>query len=171
MSVKKALDDFGEYVRKQSQANLKKEGKNVSGNLYNSIDYFTKESKNSFQLDILMDDYGKFVDKGVKGFSSSAKAPNSPFKFGTGTGKSGGLTKGINKWVRLRRFQFRNRENGQFMSYESTAFLVVRSVWHKGIETTNFLTTPFEEAFKRLPDDIVEAYSLEVDTLFKTSLI
>ena len=57
------------------------------------------------------------------------------------------------------------------MSYESTAFLVIRSVWNKGIETTNFLTTPFEEAFKRLPDDIVEAYSLEVDTLFKTSLI
>ena len=171
MSVKKALDEFGEYVRTQSQQNLKKEGKNVSGNLYNSIDYFTKESKNSFQLDILMDDYGKFVDKGVKGFSSSAKAPNSPFKFGSGSGKSGGLTKGINKWVRLRRFQFRNRQNGQFMSYESTAFLVVRSVWHKGIETTNFLTTPFEEAFKRLPDDIVEAYSLEVDTLFKTSLV
>ena len=73
MSVKKALDEFGEYVRTQSQANLKKEGKNVSGNLYNSIDYFTKESKNSFQLDILMDDYGKFVDKGVKASATRAR--------------------------------------------------------------------------------------------------
>jgi len=117
-----------------------------------------------------MEDYGEFVDKGVKGVSSSAKAPKSPFKFGTGTGKKGGLTKGIDGWVRRKRFQFKERGTGKFLSYESTAFLVRRSIWNKGIETTNFFTKPFERAFARLSDDVVEAYSLEVDDLLKFAL-
>jgi hypothetical protein len=36
-----------------------------------------------------MDDYGQFVDQGVKG-KVHQQSPNSPFKFGSGTGKKGG---------------------------------------------------------------------------------
>ena len=41
-------------------------------------------------LSFEMADYGKFKDRGVRGKSSSAKAPNSPYRFGTGSGKKGG---------------------------------------------------------------------------------
>lgn len=169
--LKEALDNFGKYVVQQSRSNLTKKDKNVSKGLYNSIKYDTKVSKNSFELTINMLDYGQFIDKGVKGFSSSAKAPTSPFKFGSGSGKKGGLTKGIDKWVRARRFQFKDRKTGKFLSYDSTAFLVRRSIWHKGIETTNFLTTPFNRAFKRLPDEVVEAYGLDVENLMRTTIV
>ena len=168
--LKDALDNFGKYVVQQSRTNLTKKDKNVSKGLYNSINYETKVSKNSFELTINMLDYGQFIDKGVKGFSSSAKAPTSPFKFGTGSGKKWGLTNGIDKWVRARRFQFKDRKTGKFLSYDSTAFLVRRSIWHKGIETTNFLTTPFERAFKRLPDEVVEAYGLDIENLMRTAI-
>lgn len=167
MSVKSELDRFGKYVVQQSRSNLSKSDKNDSKSLYNSIGYQLEVSPNSFSLSFTMEDYGEFVDKGVKGVSSSAKAPKSPFKFGTGTGKKGGLTKGIDGWVRRKRFQFKERGTGKFLSYESTAFLIRRSIWHKGIETTNFFTKPFERAFARLSDDVVEAYSLEVDDLLK----
>jgi hypothetical protein len=169
MSVKSELDRFGKYIVQQSRSNLTKAGKKDRGTLYKSISYEAKENKNSFELTISMADYGKFVDKGVKGVSSSAKAPNSPYKFGTGSGRKGGLTEGINGWVQRKRFQFKDKK-GRFLSYESTAFIVRRSIWFTGLRTTNFFERPFELAFKRLPDDLVEAYGLTIDNLLKTSL-
>jgi len=171
MSVKNALDDFGQYIVKQSRANLTRKGKKDTSSLYKSLDYDLKVSKNSFELTFLMEDYGKFVDKGVKGVSSSAKAPTSPFKFGSGTGQKGGLTNGIKGWTRRKRIQFKDRNTGKFLSYESTAFLIMRSIYQKGLETTNFFERPFELAFKRLPDELVEKYGLEVDKLLKNSLL
>jgi hypothetical protein len=169
MSVKSELDRFGKYIVQQSRSNLTKAGKKDRGTLYKSISYEAKENKNSFELTISMADHGKFVDKGVKGVSSSAKAPNSPYKFGTGSGRKGGLTEGINGWVQRKRFQFKDKK-GRFLSYESTAFIVRRSIWFTGLRTTNFFERPFELAFKRLPDDLVEAYGLTIDNLLKTSL-
>ena len=170
MSVEKALNDFGKYIVKQSRTNLTKKKKKDRGSLYNSINYDLKINKNSFELTFLMEDYGTFVDKGVRGVSSSAKAPNSPYKFGSGTGKKGGLTDGINGWVQRKRFQFRDNKTGKFMSYKQTSFLVMRSIWNKGLETTNFFERPFELAFQRLPDEVVEQYGLTLDKFLKTSL-
>jgi len=166
MSVKKALDDFGKYTVKQARTNLTKKKKNDTKGLYNSISYDLEVSKNSFSLSFSMDEYGKFIDKGVKGVSSSVKAPNSPYKFGTGTGKKGGLTSGVDGWVKRKRIQFADKKTGKFMSYKQTAYLIRNSIWNKGIETTNFFTKPFEDAFKRLPDTLINAFSLEVDNLF-----
>lgn len=166
MSVKQALDSFGKYTVKQARTNLTKSKKNDTKSLYNSISYDLEVSKNSFSLSFLMDDYGKFIDKGVKGVSSSAKAPNSPYKFGTGTGKKGGLTNGVDGWVQRKRIQFTDKKTGKFMSYKQTAYLIRNSIWNKGIETTNFFTKPFEAGFKRLPDDLLKAFGLEVDNLF-----
>jgi hypothetical protein len=165
MSVELELKKFGDYIKKQSRTNLTKKKKNDTKGLYNSIDYKLEVSKNSFSLSFVMDEHGKFIDKGVKGVSSSRKAPQSPYKFGTGTGKKGGLTNGIDNWVKRKRIQFKDRKSGRFMSYKSTAFLIRNSIWNKGLETTNFFTKPFEAAFKRLPDTLVEAFGLEVDNL------
>ena len=164
--VQKELDKFKRYVVQQSRSNLTKGDKNVNKKLYNSINGEAISSKNSLRLAFEMEDYGTFQDLGVKGKTSSAKAPNSPYKFGSGTGKKGGLTEGVNKWVRARRFQFRDRK-GKFLSFDSTAFLVTRSIYNKGIKPSFFFTKPFEKAFERLPDDIIEAYGLDVESLIK----
>lgn len=169
MSVKKELNSFGKYLVKQTRSNLTRKGKNNTSSLYKSLDYNVEVYKNSFTFEFLAEDYLTFVDKGVKGTKSSAKAPMSPYKFGSGTGVKGGLTNGINKWVRQKRIQFKSKK-GKFLSYESTAFIVRRSIWFTGLETTNVFTRPFELAFKRLPDDIVEAYALEVEDLLNTVL-
>jgi hypothetical protein len=168
--VKSYLDDFGKYIVQQSRTNLTKKGKKDTNELYKSIGYDLQASKNSFHLSFKMVDYGKFVDLGVKGVSSSAKAPNSPFKFGTGTGMKGGLTNGIDGWVKRKRIQFKNRGNGKFLSYDQTAFLIRNSVWNKGIRPTDFFSRPFELAFKKLPDELTEAYALEVDKFLKDTL-
>ena len=117
-----------------------------------------------------MEDYGKFQDLGVKGKSSSSKAPNSPFKFGSGTGQKGGLTRGIESWVTSRRFQFKDRTTGNFLSYKETAFLITRSIYQKGIKPKQFFTRPFEIAFAKLPDELVEAYGLDLELFLKQTI-
>ncbi|QGG54159.1 hypothetical protein [Lysinibacillus pakistanensis] len=82
----------------------------------------------------------------------------------------GGLTKGIDKWVRRKGIQFRDRKTGQYMSYNSTAFLITRSIYNKGIALSLFFTKPFENAFKRLPNEVVEKFGLEVDELIQHAL-
>ncbi len=164
--VKDILDAFGENVVNQAKKNLNKKD---TGALEKSISYTAKESKNSIEFSINMESYGVFVDKGVKGVTSSAKAPTSPFKFGTGTGKKGGLRTAIDGWVKRKKIQFRD-PNGKFMSYKSTASIITRSIWHKGLETTNFMTNAFESEFKELPDKIIETYGLVADKFLNTSL-
>ena len=169
MSVENELNKFGKFIVQQSRSNLSKAKKKDRGALYKSINYNLEVGKRSFALSFSMEDYGKFVDKGVKGASSSSKAPNSPYKFGTGSGRKGGLTDGINGWVKRKRFQFRDKK-GKFLSYESTAFIVRRSIWFTGLRTTNFFERPFELAFKKLPDELIKAYGLTVENLLKFSL-
>jgi hypothetical protein len=115
-------------------------------------------------------DYGAYQDLGVKGKNSSSKAPNSPFKFGSGTGKSGGLTKGIAKWVKQRRIQFKDRKTGKFLSYESTAFLITRGIYNKGMKPSMFFTRPFEAAYRNLPDELVKSFGLDVENLFNQQI-
>lgn len=173
MSVVDELDKFGRYVKQRSKANLTKKHKRDTSKLYEGINYKVTEQKDGALLQFTFgsaDDYWEFVDKGVKGKFKSAKAPLSPFKFGSGTGKKGGLTDGINGWVARKRLQFKDRRSGKFLSYKQTSFLNIRSVYNTGLETTNFFTKPFEQAFQRLPDDIYEAYGLEVEEQIKIAL-
>lgn len=173
MSVIEELEKFGKYVKQQAKSNLTKKKHKDTSTLYNGIQYKVEETRSGARLIFSFgsaDDYWNFVDKGVKGVKSSRKAPDSPFKFGTGTGRKGGLTAGIMGWVKRKRFQFRNKKTGQFISYESTSFLIIRSIWNKGLATTNFFTKPFEQAFKRLPDDIYATYALRVVEQLKVIL-
>ena len=166
----KALNDFSKYVVKQSRTNLTKGGRNVSKQLYDSIGYDLNVSPNSFELGFKMQDYGQFQDLGVRGKTSSSRAPRSPFKFGTGSGAKGGLTNGIDNWVKRKRIQFSNRKTGKFMSYENTAFLIRNSIYNKGLKPTMFFSKPFEDGFINLPDDVIQAYGLDVENFLKYTL-
>ena len=170
VKTQSTLDSFIKYVVQQSKSNLSKKDKNVSKQLYNSIAGKASAKKNSIEAYFEMESYGMFQDKGVKGKFSSAKAPNSPFKFGSGTGKKGGLTSGIENWVTRRRLQFKDRETGKFLSYKATAFMITKSIYAKGMKPTEFFSRPFELAFKKLPDDLIEAYGLDVETFLKYTL-
>lgn len=171
LEVDSIIKKFRDYVIQQSRSNLTKGGKNVTKELYNSLKGEIVTENNFTIVGFKMDDYGAFQDQGVKGKSSSFKAPNSPFRFGSGSGKKGGLTQGINKWVRARGFQFRDKKSGKFMSYESTAYLITRSIFHKGIKPSLFFTKPFEAGYKKYIDvDLVKAFGQDIETMVDYNL-
>ncbi len=168
--IYKALDRFVKHVTSRAKANLTNGDRNVSKRLYNSIKGEVTINSERTTVKFFMEKYGDFQDQGVKGKNSSAKAPNSPFKFGSGRGKAGGLTESIQKWVEARRFQFKDRKTGKFMSYRATAFLITRSIYSKGLKPTLFFTKPYQAALKNLPQDLAKEYGLEVKKLFKESI-
>lgn len=168
--IYKALDRFVKHVTSRAKANLTNGDRNVSKRLYNSIKGEVTINSERTTVKFFMEKYGDFQDQGVKGKNSSAKAPNSPFKFGSGRGKEGGLSQSIQKWVEARRFQFKDRKTGKFMSYRATAFLITRSIYLKGLKPTLFFTKPYQAALKNLPQDLAKEYGLEVKKLFKESI-
>jgi len=163
-NVDEVVNKYGKYVVQQSKSNLTKDKKG-GGDLYNSVSYKIEKSQDDFLLEFLMEDYGAFVDRGVKGKTSTypeTSAALSKFQYGSGTGPKGGLTKGIRKWLQKKRFQFRDKK-GRFMSYESMTFLISRSIYNKGLKANLFFTKPFEAGLKRLPDDLIKGFALDIE--------
>ena len=163
-NVDEIVTKYAKYVVQQSKSNLTKDKKG-GGDLYNSVSYKIEKSQDDFLLDFLMEDYGAFVDRGVKGKTSTypqTSAALSKFQYGSGTGPKGGLTKGINTWLKKKRFQFRDKQ-GRFMSYESMTYLISRSIYNKGLKANLFFTKPFEAGLKRLPDDLIKGFALDIE--------
>jgi hypothetical protein len=168
-NLDKALSLFSKYVVDKSKSNLNRLKKNASGNLNKSIKGEYKVSKNSFQLSFEMEDYGTFQDLGVKGSKSSKKAPNSPYKMGTGSAPKGIFKTAINAWVVRKGIAPRDAK-GRFIDRKLLNYRIRKSIYETGLKTTNFFTEPFETAFKRLPDEVIEAYGLDIESLLKTSI-
>ncbi len=163
----KSLDRFRKQVVKESRKNAKKFS--ASGELAKSLTSKLNVSKNSFSLEFLMEEYGNYQDKGVKGKKSSVKAPNSPYRFGSGKGKKSGFAKSIDKWVIRKGIAPRTKE-GKFMSRKSLTFLIRRSIYNTGIKPTLFFTKPFEKQFKKLPDTLIESFALDVEDFAEFTL-
>ena len=164
-----ALRQFGKYVVQQSRANLSKSKKNDSKSLYNSIQAKQSTGANSFSLSFIMEDYAMFQDKGVKGAGGTRKstskfkrtnnrgkiwkqkAPNSPFSFKEGNKPS------------VKHFEAWSKKRGL------SAFAVREAVFRQGIKPSLFFTKPFEQAFKNLPNQVIEAFALDIEDLLDFS--
>jgi hypothetical protein len=161
--VEKTFQEFGDYVIAKAKANLKSSNKSASGKLSESLDYELKVGANSIEFDFFAEDYWKFVDKGVKGKMSSAKAPNSPYQFGSGTGKKGGLRSAIDKWVIRKGLTNVRDKQGRFINRKQMVSMISSAIYNRGLRPTEFFSKPFEEGFKQLPDEILEAYGKDLD--------
>jgi hypothetical protein len=173
-NVKNALDSFAFDVVDDAKRELQRKKKNASKTLSDSLDYDLNVSKNSFALTFTMEDYGEFIDAGVKG-AGGTKADGSKWKrkrtsnislFKKGKGFTNKMppSKAFDKWTVRKGIS--PRKNGKFTTRKGLNFAIAKSVFHTGIEGTNFFSKPFNKRFKELPDDLVEAFALDVDKLF-----
>ena len=148
----KELGKIGKEVRRRARISLKAQGKVVTGNLYNSIRYEQSVARNEKSLNLRFSfpgaDYWQFVDEGVKGAMSSAKAPRSPFRFGSGTGPSGRLRPAIDKWVVKKGIAPRGA-GGRFASRKSMVFAISRSIYQTGIRPSYFFTNAYDRTLKK----------------------
>ena len=161
-----ALNKFAKYVIQQAKTNLTKQKRNASGNLYNSLDYDLKVSKNSFSLEFIMQEYGMFIDEGVRGSKSSyPESRNSRFEY---SGRFKTIpTAALDKWVIRRGIKGVRDEQGRFIKRDSLKYAIAKSIYEKGIRASMFFTKPFEKAFTNLPPEVVDAFALDIDDLLE----
>jgi hypothetical protein len=168
--VQTQLEKFRDYVISEARRNLTSGNKNHTKGLYESLKGNVKSSPNSFYMDFEMNIYGQFQDKGVKGvggvrnttskFNRSnnkgkmwkQNATNSPFKFKEGVKPS---VKHFLQWSANKGLN---------------PYAVRESVYHQGIKPSLFFTTPFERAFLRLPDELIEKFGLDIENLFNQAI-
>ena len=103
-----------------------------------------------------METYGKFQDQGVSGTEQSY---NTPFSYKTKMPPP----KAFDKWIVKKGLDGIRDKEGKFVSRKSLQFMIARSVFKKGIKPSLFFTKPFEAAFKRLPDDLINKFGLDIE--------
>tara|TARA_R110000737_G_C14576563_1_gene484949 strand:- start:70 stop:600 length:531 start_codon:yes stop_codon:yes gene_type:complete len=165
-----AMNAFGKYVVENSKQNLVDKGKNSSSSLYESISYKISEGGDFTGLEILMEEYGKFQDKGVSGVKVKYETPYAY------TDKMPPPTK-LDKWI-VRRGIAPRTSSGKFKARtisaagfaKSIQFMIARSIYMKGIKPSMFFTKPFEAAFKNLPEEMINAFALDVEQLMKNTI-
>lgn len=170
VNTKKVLDKFAKDVIQQSRTRLSKGKNNASKELYNSLssDVDVSSKGTSFSLSFNMNDYGEFIDKGVSGTEVKY---NTPFSYKK-TSKVIGFeykTQTFAKWAKLKGYRGRDKR-GRFVTNRQFGFMIAASKKKKGIKPTNFFTKSFEQQFEKLPNELVEAFSLDVEELLKFSL-
>jgi hypothetical protein len=168
-----ALNNFAKGVISRSRNNLTTQGKNASKELYNSFDYDLTVSKNSFSLTINSlpyNTYGKFQNYGVSGVEQKFNTPYS-YKRKGGAKSLKGMPppSAFDKWS-IRKGIAGRSTLGTFLPRKQVNFAIAVGVFKFGIKPTYFFTNPFENAFNRLPEELIEAYALDVEDFLKFAL-
>ena len=162
-NTKQSLEDFRKYVSSQARRNLTRLKKNDTKGLYKRLDGVLNVSPNSFQLSWDLG-YGNFRDKGVSG---TEKKYDTPYSYKSKMPP----IKPLSDWAKRKGIRLRD-EQGKFQkgNYKTIGFLIARSIFRKGIKPSLFFTKPFEQGFKNLPDQLIEAYGLDVEEFLKFTL-
>jgi len=164
--VQKELERFRNYVIAEARKNLTNDKKNHTKSLWNSLQGTVKAMPNSFYLDFEMDLHGRFQDRGVKGVGG-VRATTSKFKKTNNKGKMWKQNAPQSPYS----FKIGNKPSVKhFLQWSATKglspYAVRDSVYHQGIKPSLFFTKPFEAAFNRLPDELIEKFGLDAKNLF-----
>jgi hypothetical protein len=109
-----------------------------------------------------MEDYGVFQDAGVSG---KKKKYNTPYSYKSKMPPP----KAFDKWI-VRKGLSPRTSGGQFKSRKGLSYASARSVFMNGIKPSLFFTKPFEAAYKRLPEELVEKYGVDALKLFNQQI-
>jgi len=158
--VQKELELFKKRVIQQAKSNLTKMGKNSTGALHKGLKGdLTVFKTGNFALEFDLGKYGEFQDKGVSG---KKKKYDTPFRYKTKMPPS----KVFEQWVRNKGIKGRDKK-GRFITTKSLTFLIARGIFNNGIKPSLFFTKPFENEYKKLSGDLVEAFGLDIDEFLK----
>lgn len=174
-NLKEALNHFSDSIVKDAKANLEKSGKVDTGKLKDTLTNMgAKVSKNSIEINIMMQPYGAFVDKGVRGVggvrkqTSIFKKTNNKGKMWKQKGKGSpySFKEGVKPSVK--HFIQWSEKRGL------SPYAVRESVYHQGIEPNHFLEKAVQQNINNLSTVIQDAFALDIQStlnyLIKTNL-
>ena len=161
--VKRALDDFGEAVINQARENLSQRGNpayggdmNASYSLSDNMTFQSRAMKNSLSAYFDLTDYALYQDQGVNGTEQNR---GSRFSYGS-RGPSQRMVSNIADWMEDKGIDFEERTAKQ------KAWKIADNVIKRGLRKTLFFSDAYEMAFAELPEELVEAFGLDLDDFF-----
>lgn len=168
------LNIFGKNVVTDAKQNLVAKNKVASGKLLNSVySSGAKYTGKSLELNIYLEKYGAFIDKGVSGVKVKY---NTPYSY---TNKMPPPS-ALDGWIVRKGLAPRNsgKFTGRTISavgfQKSIQFLVARSIFFNGIKPTKFLTDAVKNNINKLPTELTSAFALDLDStvnfIIKTNL-
>ena len=178
-NLEKFLNKVGRKVVSKSKENLNRS--KGSTKLASTIKYKIVESGGSLDVAFSMADYGTFVDKGVKGkggtipngkykgswngrrhyITNEGKRKDSPYKFGSGRGRKGGLRKGIASFVRKKGLQPRTK-GGKYMSPKGLIYVISRNIYIRGIHGISFFQKALGIGMKGYAEGVSKAIAKDI---------
>ena len=165
-ALEEVLSSFGSRLIEKARANLNKKGKRAKGTLFDQMSYDIEKTMSGvkFKMDFgSAEDYWEFVDQGVQGAggfkgSGRKRGQGSPFKFG----RKQPPLRAILPWISLKGIKGRDKK-GRFITKNSLAFLIARSIKQRGIERTRFISKPYDDMIDDLKLELVGALAEDVD--------
>ena len=164
LALERYLNSFGKYVIKQSRTTLSRKKKNVSKELYNSLEFKVVKTTEGFSVQFFMADYGTFIDKGVSGTKKineyttfDGRRVESPYKY---KGKRPPM-KVFDKWVIRRGIAPRDAE-GRFVTRKSLQYLIANKIYTQGIQGISFFQRPLQLGLKDFVDQVGKAIKEDI---------
>lgn len=158
-NIKKALETLRDRIVDETRFNLIKAGKG-GGTLENSV-FGTdiKKDGSDFSFEILMEEYGKYQDKGVSGV---LKKYNTPYSY---KDKMPPPAK-LDKWM-IKKGVAPRDESGKFLKRKSLQFLIARGIYRYGIKPSLFFTNAYKDVLKDFKFAVESGYQIDVEDLLE----
>lgn len=157
-NTKLVLDTFGKQFIDAYRSGLDAKNANASKGLYNSLNFEVKIGKQSINLDILLNDYWKYLEYGCKGTETSYPDAYYPAHFPP--------TKAIEEWIKIKPV-IPEQRNGKLPTQKQLAFLIARSINKKGIEPRFIFRDAVDDIWEQLKDALNEAIEKDVENNIK----
>ena len=158
---------MGRSLVRAARKYLDKEGKNASGKLRKSVRFYFEVVKETIVFGFKFEgaDYWQYVEYGVGGAigGSQNKAPDSPFRFGTNSGRVNGLRSGIDRWVIQKKLPGFRDAKGRFIPRKQAVSTISRKIYLYGIEPTPFASDSLDVVFKKNKKNIETAFNNDVE--------
>ena len=146
---------------------LNQKGKRTQQNtLFNQYHYTMKSTDSTISIGFEFgdaEDYWEFVDQGVVGVggfkgSGNARGQGSEFKFKYAN-PGGAMVNAIQSWIKNKPISIGD------MNEQGLAWAIGYSIKRRGLERTMFYSRPVQKRLIKLPEEIKEAFRLDVGSL------
>lgn len=175
--IKNELEIFGKEVVRNAKRNLDK-NKIKDSDLSKSLRFTVKNDVLTFY----MNDYGEFIDAGVKGAGGmkmsedgvKLKSPK-PWKLKKVTNNKFKYKDekppfmAFNGWSIKKGIAPRNKK-GQFMKRKSILFAIANSVYHTGLKTTDFFQDAFYDEIDNMTNRLSNSLALKIELALVDSI-
>ena len=144
------LEEFGNAIANQYKQNLLDSGRNASGKLYNSIHSQVKVNNMTYDVELEMQEYWKWIENGRP--PTRTTTPSNP-----------PLRELILEWIRVKPV-LPTPINGKLPTEEELAYLITRKIHREGFDGKPDLSNALESAeteWKQKIEDAIDADVIE----------